>query len=752
MARFHPILFVCLVLGLVASLVTLVFRHRAEAANRSVELAVDFAQARSLANAAGVTVPEALHALKDAGVVSVAIAEELLGDLVVDGVLRVEPVWDASTRRTAMRVRFPEPGLFDRAVRHLKARTSFGERIGFVDPSPLPPLRNGEGEPTEPELVSPLSVSGRGAGGRGHQSYLTLTAPGRSATLPVEWEDVRSVAIGLPPEQVETVRAAGLGIVARVGNFSAARDTSIDWVLRQARAAGARLVVFNGEEVLGHQARVDATARSLDAHGLLYGSVELSKQRGDEALSQALDSRIVRVHSILAAEMAKLLPPVVIERYVRAVRERNIRLAYLRLFTAVADDPMQFNLDFIRGIVGDLRERGFTVGEAQSFATVLPVGWAKAAAPLASLLVAAGAVMLLACIAPISPSRQLLLALLFGVAAAGLAAVSPGIGRKALAFAGALTFPTLAFALFPVQTPDARRQTPVGGRPVDAGTTGGEIWRLASGVWRLLARLAAFSGVSVLGGLAVVGLLSGRPALVKVTEFAGIKVAHLLPLLAVAAFYAASVLPPATTWEAHRERVEARVRWLLAEPFRVWHALAALLGLVALGLIVARTGNDPGVGVSAMELRLRSLLDQLLVRPRTKEFLLGHPALVLALWLAATNRGRSWLVPLLLVGAIGQVSLVNSFCHLHTPIALTVARVWNGLWVGGLIGLAVAWAVSTRRQGSPVDDGLSQGQSSVERPLVGVAGGALTSPRRSTPRTGGGVERPSPKRGGGSDA
>src|SRR5262249_39008283 len=91
--------------------------------------------------------------------------------------------------------------------------------------------------------------------------------------------------------------------------------------------------------------------------------------------------------------------------------------------------------------------------------------------------------------------------------------------------------------------------------------------------------------------------------------------------------------------------------------------------------------------------------DQVLVRPRTKEFLVGHPALIVALALWALARGRAWIVPLLCVGAIGQESLVNSFCHLHTPIALTLARTWNSLWLGSLIGLAVLpLVVSPRRR------------------------------------------------------
>jgi hypothetical protein len=214
--------------------------------------------------------------------------------------------------------------------------------------------------------------------------------------------------------------------------------------------------------------------------------------------------------------------------------------------------------------------------------------------------------------------------------------------------------------------------------------------------------------ISFLGALSVVGLLSERAGLVKITEFSGIKVAHMLPLLAVAAIYAADLLAPSRDWKEHQRRATARVAGLLDEPLRLWHALAAVVGLAALVLLVLRTGNDPGVGVSPLELKFRSLLDQVLVRPRTKEFLVGHPALILALALwggtreAGPGRGRAWIVPLLFVGAIGQESLVNSFCHLHTPIALTLARTWNSLWLGSLIGLAVALLfLSPRRHIGP---------------------------------------------------
>src|SRR5207302_414981 len=114
--------------------------------------------------------------------------------------------------------------------------------------------------------------------------------------------------------------------------------------------------------------------------------------------------------------------------------------------------------------------------------------------------------------------------------------------------------------------------------------------------------------------------------------------------------------PPAAQWQ----RIAERVTRYLAQPLHVWQTAAALVGAVALALLVARTGNDPGVGVSALEMKFRSLLEAHLVRPRTKEFLIGHPALLIGLAMAATPRWSRWALPFLLVGAIGQASIVNS--------------------------------------------------------------------------------------------
>jgi hypothetical protein len=115
---------------------------------------------------------------------------------------------------------------------------------------------------------------------------------------------------------------------------------------------------------------------------------------------------------------------------------------------------------------------------------------------------------------------------------------------------------------------------------------------------------------------------------------------------------------------------------------------AALVVFVLLVLVVLRSGNDPGVGVSAGELKVRALLDQLLyTRPRFKEFLVGHPALVIGLALALLRRPKIAL-PFLLVGALGQVSMLNTFCHLHTPLLVSLLRAVLGFTIGAVLGTA----------------------------------------------------------------
>jgi hypothetical protein len=126
----------------------------------------------------------------------------------------------------------------------------------------------------------------------------------------------------------------------------------------------------------------------------------------------------------------------------------------------------------------------------------------------------------------------------------------------------------------------------------------------------------------------------------------------------------------------------------------VWgQALLALVILGAVGLMLIRTGNEAPGAVPDWELRLRALLESVMqVRPRTKEFLIGHPALVVGAAMLLTGRTR-FLPLMMFLATIGQASIVNTFCHLHSPLLVSLQRTGWGILLGVGLGLLALGAL-----------------------------------------------------------
>lgn len=134
----------------------------------------------------------------------------------------------------------------------------------------------------------------------------------------------------------------------------------------------------------------------------------------------------------------------------------------------------------------------------------------------------------------------------------------------------------------------------------------------------------------------------------------------------------------------------------------------SIAGLIFFGIIVVavkifldRSGNFSG-SPSSYELHTRLFLENVLsARPRFKEFLLGHPFMIFGIFLylsknIAANKNNEEIpselktaLMLIWFGMVGMVSIVNSFCHLHTPVTVSLLRTFHGFWIGGLIGFAM---------------------------------------------------------------
>lgn len=225
------------------------------------------------------------------------------------------------------------------------------------------------------------------------------------------------------------------------------------------------------------------------------------------------------------------------------------------------------------------------------------------------------------------------------------------------------------FTLQPASTPGYPNRGYHGFRLLLAAGIGIFIPLLALAEGKKLARpipaFLAVNGITIAGGLCISALLYDLFFMQKVLAFPYVKLTMLAPVaLAVFLLY-----PP------------ERIREFWKTPIEMKHVLIGAAALAAVFVLIERSGNSAAEWLRVDTGVRQWLEDVFLARPRTKEFLIGQPFLFLGLFYRKPA--------LILIGMIGQVSVINSFLHAHTPVALTLTRTLHGLW----LGLAVAYAV-----------------------------------------------------------
>ena len=636
MPRARTLLAIIMLAAVATAIYVAVLRWRAEMPSRSTALILDWREVQALAAATGVSEREAVEGLRDAGATHVAFSEEHLSDLVEAGQVTVLPMAAAELRRV------PGGGVVLGAYDLDTAERLRAQLTAKLSPRDLELLVPGA---EAPPLLIPCRAS---------PAYLEM------------------VGLGWPDEAATTVAAAGMGVVVRMDNYPGVSAQALDFMAGQALALGAKLVIFTKDQVLGYPGMIKDAADMLKAARLIYGSVELTKQLGDQRLGLALDGDLVRVHSITEPEMLAMSPATAVERYTRAVRERGIRACYVRLFLAPRPNALDFNERYIGALKRELGVAGYRTGSPEPLAPVAVPMWALAVMAAGAV---AAAVFALGSVVPLAGWLACLLFVVGSGMGAALFVVAPEMFRAEKALLAAIAFPSVGLIAV------ARGARSDGGRERVSTTA------LAG---RAVASLVGASIISVAGGLVVAGLLTERLYMTQVLQFTGVKLALGFPMVVVAAVWVFALYPD-RDWATYRTRVQENFRRAWNRPIYVWEAALAAILLGAAAVMLMRSGNQPGVEVSGLETRARGILEQIFyARPRTKEFLVGHPALMLAVAMALRGRTR-WVLLFLLLGAMGQSNLVNTFCHLHTPIFVSLLRSAHGLWLGVAVGAVAVW-------------------------------------------------------------
>ncbi|MBC7806558.1 MAG: hypothetical protein H7145_10445 [Akkermansiaceae bacterium] len=667
------VLWVVVLIGVVAGVRSASFRWNREQDNRRVEIALDFAELRSLAASEGVPLPEILKQFKAAGATSVAVQEETISGLEDARQIMVLPSND-----------------------------------GMIETRLIGSANNGIPDP----------LSGRIERALREKTRFTIRAPDAQNGGPIianqPWSVLRGVGIGLDPGTVELVHAAGLGIVGRVSNWNGVTPRGLAWTLAELKKQGASTVLFSGDEVLGYRGYVaapkgrtippapdaggdgaggerppdsasppsppasgagglpespttDETLRSLD---LFYGALEFGKQKADGQLAKAVPDRVVRVHTIPGSEMLSATVPDAVQRFSLAARERNIRLLFVRLFLD-EPDAVPFNTDYVAKVVRALERGNLRTGTAHGYG-MLSVGTVPRL--LIGFAIGAGFLLLVDAITGVlSGGMGWVMSAgcwVVGIGLVALAASPVAIGVKLAALAAALIFPSLGLLANDLLDKDT--------------------------AFKAIGRFLFACIVTLFGVACVVGLLADRAFLVKADAFIGIKATLSVPVLLVAIVYALDLRARSgrTFLQAVGENVDRFVR-VSRQPLLLWQIVAATAALGLVFVILSRSGNESAVGVSELELKIRAVLDRVfLARPRFKD-VFGHAAMVLSLFLFVRTRQRVWALPLFILGVFGQVSLLNTFCHLHTPLAVSLWRAFLGIALGLIIG-SVLFALLNR--------------------------------------------------------
>lgn len=612
-----------MILAAILCLIPAANRFKTEQRNRRVEISLDITEVRKLASSEGLPLTDTLARLKTAGATSVLVQEDTLDSLRDLGIIEILP---STKHQTSLLI--VHQGQYDRIRHNLQDRTAVKVAI--------------------PEQFSGSDLEDAGI------------------VVADRWDAIKDLGVGIDPEVVTLVRAAGLGVIGRVGNNPNPTDARIATTLDDLRKLSIDTVVFSGMSVLGAGNRYKETVRHLsDSPKLRFGSVEFGKQTGDAALVRQAPYNTIRVHTITSSEMATATPGANIQRFALAARERNIRLLFVRLFLDGAN-PLESATSYLSGLRNALYRSQLGVGPARTYSRV---GDPMPGRIAAGVVIVAGLALLLDFVCGFLNTRIAPTLILVAIAGVSLISASGIITPiKLLSLVGACILPSLGVAML---HPDFS---------LPATNT--------------LKRLIAVLGVTMLGPLTVVAMHADTLFLVKGDVFLGVKLTLIAPLLVAVLIHGLDIRAdsPSEFVSCVRER-SATLFELAHNPILVWQVLLGGGVLVALAIMLMRSGNESSVGVSSLELQVRSLLDRLLfVRPRFKDILF-QPFVLLSLLLVDSKWRLNRIAAIL--GSIALASMVNTFCHLHTPLVISFLRVAYGV-IFGLITAGVIYSLMNR--------------------------------------------------------
>lgn len=450
-------------------------------------------------------------------------------------------------------------------------------------------------------------------------------------------EEEEKVGLGWDQELVASLVQRGFSVILRPYNYLDIPPEVLEKLLAAEVWKATPGFIASGESIpgFGNPQSLRTMARFLKDTGKFFGYVEFVGQKGEDTLARLVPEWTLRVHSIPPDELKNFTPVSARDRFLRALKERSVRVLYVRLFTEPSFAGWEKNLEYLRMLRTGIQAQGFTFGfPALPHKPFAPPRW------LLVLFALVSGIFLFLVVHAFFTRFPLWACVVLGLGVGAGIALHPLWGIRLTGLFAGVAVPTLA--VMELVTSFAQR-------------------KIVSGI--AVAFLLAFAGA----GIVAQGMYHWLFVL-RIEQYFGVKVSLTLPLFLVLLYL------------FRRQLLEGSIRDLLLAPLKRFEVfLLAFLG-VAFALYLMRSGNFPLLGAGELESRMRVLLERVLfARPRTKEFLIGYPAL----WLLAVFQGKPlrpvYRLILWLGVTVGFVTFFNSFCHLHTPLLFALLRFANAL-------------------------------------------------------------------------
>ncbi len=469
--------------------------------------------------------------------------------------------------------------------------------------------------------------------------------------IPLNYSQLEKTGILPDIKSIKYLSMAGVPIVySPAPGFSC----SVEEVLRSleylcSNFAGIKVICPSGEVAAGYP-YAQSMGEFVKAHHLLMAQVEFTRQYGSGAQVRSAWPNVVSMHAVDREEVMKrsMVRPIMLNRLFRAAKEREIRLMILRL------DPLrsvETTLEEYCADVRALRTRLDKSGFARRWPLPAPT------APRWGMLLSAVALQILLWALALKYAERYfdveLLAQRRNQRALLALSILLGIASPFVA-----TIPRMAGAL-------------------TAGLLATEAALMSMDYWKAPLRgLGQAFLLTLGGGLILAGYFSTPVYMYRMSTFSGVKLSLLMPLALVLLI------------DLHKREHPESAMEILSRP-ALWGELVLVGGIFLAALIMLLRSGNYGF-VSNAEIAARDWLESVLgARPRTKEFLIGYPALILWYYLKQNDLWGHWREALRLASTLAFSSAVNSFCHFHTPLTLTLLRDFNGLWIGMIFGFAV---------------------------------------------------------------